>query len=300
MNEKHSILIVDDNSDNIRVLGTILRQNNYRVLISQSGLQALKTLEVTMVDLILLDIMMPGLDGFETCSRIKANPDWEIIPVIFLTAKVEEAEVVKGLEMGAVDYITKPFNAQVLLARVKTHLQLHQYHKLLLNQAYMDGLTQIPNRLEFERVLQTEWNRALRLNNHLAVLMIDIDYFKALNDSYGHLKGDDVLKQVAHAIHSEAKRAGDFVARYGGEEFVAILPNTELSAASVLAENMRQAVESLNIDNKDTKLGKITISLGVSALIPNVDLSAMQLVDKADRQLFLAKNTGRNKVCVGN
>jgi diguanylate cyclase (GGDEF)-like protein len=300
MNEKHSILIVDDNPDNIRVLGTVLRQNNYRVLISQSGLQALKTLEMTTVDLILLDIMMPGLDGFETCSRIKANPDWEIIPVIFLTAKVEEAEVVKGLEMGAVDYITKPFNSQVLLARVKTHLQLHQYHKLLLNQAYMDGLTQIPNRLEFEKVLQTEWNRALRLNNHLAVLMIDIDYFKVLNDSYGHLIGDEVLKQVAHAIHSEAKRAGDLVARYGGEEFVAILPNTELSAALVLAENMRQAVESLNIDNKQTKLGKITISLGVSALIPNVDLAAMQLVDKADRQLFLAKNTGRNRVCVGN
>lgn len=296
MNEKSSILIVDDNLDNLRVLGTILRQNNYRVVIAQSGEQALKILGIISVDLILLDIMMPELDGFETCKRLKAHLDWQIIPVIFLTAKVEESEVIKGLEIGAVDYITKPFNTAVLLARVKTHVQLYQYHKLLHEQAYIDGLTLIPNRLKFEKVLLDEWNRTLRIGADLAVLMIDIDYFKNLNDTYGHLTGDQVLKQVATTIDSIVKRADDFVARYGGEEFVVILPNIKLNEALILAENIRQAVESLNIVNKNTRLGRITISVGAASLTPNFSLSPMQLVDKADQQLFLAKNNGRNRV----
>jgi len=296
MNEKSSILIVDDNSDNIRVLGTILRQHNYRVVIAQNGLQALKTLDITKVDLVLLDIMMPGIDGFETCRRIKENTDWEAIPIIFLTAKVEESEIVKGLELGAVDYITKPFNTQVLLARVKTHVQLYQYYQLLRAQACLDGLTQIANRLKFETVLVDEWHRALRTEGYLAVLMIDIDYFKALNDTYGHLAGDQVLKQVAATIDKLAKRASDFVARYGGEEFVVILPNTQLQEALLIAENIRRAIEALAIENKNTTLGQITISLGAAATIPNATMQPMQLIDKADQQLFIAKHNGRNQV----
>lgn len=296
MTEKSSILVVDDNSDNIRVLGTILRQHNYRVVIAQNGLQALKTLDVTKVDLVLLDIMMPGIDGFETCRRIKENVDWQTIPIIFLTAKVEESEIVKGLELGAVDYITKPFNTQVLLARVKTHVQLHQYYQLLRAQACLDGLTQIANRLKFETVLVNEWHRALRTEGYLAVLMIDIDYFKALNDTYGHLIGDQVLKQVALTIDKVVKRASDFVARYGGEEFVVILPNTQLPEALLIAENIRLAVELLAIENKNTTLGQITISLGAAAMIPNPTIQPMQLIDKADQQLFLAKHSGRNQV----
>jgi diguanylate cyclase (GGDEF)-like protein len=297
MTEKNCILIVDDNPDNIRVLGTILRQNNYRVVIAQSGVQALKTLEITDVDLILLDVMMPEMDGFEACRCIKTNPDWQVIPIIFLTAKVEESEIIKGLEVGAVDYITKPFNTSVLLARVQTHVQLHQYHKYLQDQAYLDGLTQIPNRFKFEKVLQMEWNRALRSHAPLAVLMIDIDYFKVLNDTYGHLTGDQVLKKVAAAIDCLTKRAGDFVARYGGEEFVVILPNNELESALTLAESIRVAVEELRIENKNTPLQQITISMGAASLTPDNSLSAMQLVDKADQQLLFAKQNGKNQVC---
>jgi diguanylate cyclase (GGDEF)-like protein len=296
MTEKPSILIVDDNPDNIRVLGTILRQNNYRVIIAQSGLQALKILEMTPADLILLDIMMPELNGFETCQRLKNNPDSQSIPVIFVTAKVEEADIIQGFTLGAVDYITKPFSPPVLLARVKTHIELHQYHKLLQEQAYIDGLTQIPNRLQFEKVLLNEWNRALRTHSHLAVLMIDIDFFKVLNDSYGHLVGDQVLKQVAGSINSLVKRSGDFVARYGGEEFVVILPHSGLKEATHLAENIRCEIEALQIENKNTALRYITLSLGVASLIPEHSLSPMLLVDKADQQLYLAKNNGRNQV----
>lgn len=296
MNEKPCILIVDDNLDNIRVLGTLLRQNNYRVMIAQNGLQALKTLEQTPADLILLDIMMPRMDGFETCKRIKAHSDWQSIPVIFVTAKVDEIDIVRGLEIGAIDYITKPFNILVLLARVKTHVQLHQYQKLLQNLAFIDSLTQIPNRLQFEKVLANEWNRALRLGMKLAVLMIDIDHFKLLNDTYGHLTGDHVLKKVAATIEQTVKRAGDFVARYGGEEFVVILPHTDLQKALRVAERVRLSVESLKIANKNADLAQVTISLGVAAMIPDPRLSPMQLVDKADQQLFLAKHNGRNRV----
>lgn len=297
MTEKQpSILIVDDTPDNIRLLGTVLLQNNYQVLVAQDGLQALKILETVNVDLVLLDIMMPVLDGFETCKQIKANPDWQNIPVIFLTAKVEESEIIKGLELGAIDYISKPFNSQILLARVKTHVLVYEYYKLLHEQAYLDGLTKIPNRLEFEKILHAEWNRALRQNVNLTVLMIDIDFFKLLNDTYGHLTGDHVLKQIATTIKGATKRASDFVARYGGEEFVAVLPQSKFPEVLVLAESMRLAVESLNIPNKNSLLGKVTISIGVASLIPSANLTPMQLVDKADQQLYLAKNTGRNRV----
>ncbi len=296
MTEKSSILIVDDNFDNIRVLGTVLRKNDYRVMIAQSSKQALHSLEVAEIDLILLDVMMPGMDGFETCQQIKSHPDWQRIPLIFLTAKVEESEIVQGFKLGAVDYITKPFNVAILLERVKTHIQLHHYQKILQEQAYIDALTQIPNRLRFEKVIYNEWNRALRARSPLAVLMIDIDHFKTLNDTYGHLIGDQVLKQVACTLARLVKRAGDFVARYGGEEFVVILPNSKLREAMVLAESMRVAVEKLAISNENSVLGNVTISLGAASFIPAATLSPMQLVDAADQQLFLAKKSGRNQV----
>ena len=296
MAEKSSILIVDDNFDNIRVLGTVLRKNDYRVMIAQSGKQALHSLEVAKIDLILLDVMMPGMDGFATCQKIKAHPDWKRIPIIFLTAKVGEAEIVQGFKLGAVDYITKPFNVAILLERVKTHIQLHHYHNILQEQAYIDGLTQIPNRLRFEKVIYDEWHRALRNATPLAVLMIDIDHFKMLNDTYGHVMGDYVLKQVACTLARLIKRTGDFVARYGGEEFVVILPDSKLRETMMLAESMRVAVEKLAIENENTALGSLTISLGATSFIPTPALSPVQLVDAADQQLFLAKKNGRNQV----
>jgi diguanylate cyclase (GGDEF)-like protein len=296
MTEKACILIVDDNSENIRLLGTLLSLQNYRIVAAQNGKQALKALETVEPDLVLLDIMMPVMDGYETCQLIKSDPKNEDLSVIFLTAKTECKDVLKGFELGAVDYITKPFDVPVLLARVKTHVKLHQYYKRLQNQAFLDGLTQVPNRLRFEQVLQNEWQRSLRTQTFLAVIMLDIDFFKQINDDYGHLVGDEVLKKIAFTIDNQAKRAGDFVGRYGGEEFVVILPHTALKNALDLAETIRKTIADLMIPNAGTPLKHVTVSLGVAATIPQAEESAKAVVDQADKQLYIAKHNGRNQV----
>ena len=290
------ILIVDDNLENIRLLGTLLSLQNYNIAVAQNGVQALKLLETLEPDLVLLDIMMPVMDGYETCKRIKADPKNENLSVIFLTAKTENFEIIKGFELGAVDYITKPFDVPVLLARVKTHVKLHQYYKQLQNQAYLDGLTQIPNRLRFNQVLQDEWRRNFRSNTPLSILMLDIDFFKQINDNYGHLVGDEVLKKIAYTVNSQINRAGDFVARYGGEEFAVVLPNTTLKNAIALAQTICDQVAVLMIPNAGVALKYVTISLGVATIIPTQSQTAMELVDKADQQLYLAKQLGRNQV----
>jgi diguanylate cyclase (GGDEF)-like protein len=296
MIEKPCILIVDDNSENIRLLGTLLSLQNYRVVAAQNGQQALKALETIDPDLILLDIMMPVMDGFETCKRIKADPKNEDLSVIFLTAKTESKDILRGFELGAVDYITKPFDIPVLLARVKTHVKLHQYYRKLQNQAFLDGLTQVPNRLRFDQVLQNEWLRSLRTQSPLSLIMLDIDFFKQVNDNYGHLVGDEVLKKIAFTIDNQIKRAGDFIARYGGEEFIVVLPHTTLQNAVLLAETIRKEVEALMIPNETTELKYITISLGVASIIPSLSNTSKELMDMADQQLYLAKQRGRNQV----
>jgi len=189
------ILIVDDAPDNIRVLGTILRQQAYQINVAQDGLVAVNLIEKIMPDLVLLDIMMPEMDGLETCRQIKSNPDTQDIPVIFLSAKVEEADVLRGFELGAADYITKPFNPRVLLARVKTHVTLYQRTKELQSYAEKDGLTRLANRRCFDEFLSTEWRRCQRNQLPISLIMLDIDFFKDYNDCYGHLQGDEALNK---------------------------------------------------------------------------------------------------------
>ncbi len=300
MSKKGTILIVDDNPENIRVLGTILLAQNYHVVVAQDGEQAINALNENKPDLILLDIMMPNMDGFEACKRIKEKPEFEAVSIIFLTAKTEDNEIIKGFELGAADYITKPFNKNILLARVKTHIKLHQYHQRILQLALLDGLTQIPNRFHFDQVLKNEWNRHLRQQNKLAVIMIDIDFFKSINDDYGHLVGDDVLKKIAATLENEKKRAGDFIARYGGEEFAVIVTNTDQGDVSLFAEHLRYAIEALKIPTQNKQFKYVTISLGVAEIVPTQDSSLMQLIDAADKQLYIAKEQGRNQVQVGN
>lgn len=296
MSDKSSILIVDDNPQNISVLGTLLRQENYRVIIAQNGVEALEALDKIEPELILLDILMPELDGFETCKQIKKNPEMEAVSVIFLTAKDNKVDMLKGFEVGGADYITKPFNSDLLLARVKTHIKLHQYHTRLQQQVFLDGLTQISNRFRFEQALKNEWNRHLRMQHSLAVMMVDVDLFKLVNDDYGHLAGDEVLKKIAQTLEEKAKRAGDFVARYGGEEFALVLSHTELDAALLMGERLRSAVAKLNIPNINAPLKQLTISIGVAAIVPEQNSTARELVAMADKQLYIAKEQGRNQV----
>jgi diguanylate cyclase (GGDEF)-like protein len=293
------ILIVDDVPANIRVLGPVLREAGYQVYVARDGMQALTMVGEINPDLILLDVMMPGMDGFETCRQLKITPDSKDIPVIFLTARIEDHDVVKGFEVGAVDYVTKPFNASILLARVKTHLILRQQTKKLQSLADRDGLTMIANRRRFEEFLAKEWRRCQRHHLPLALIMLDIDYFKPYNDTYGHLRGDETLKKVAETVNNAAQRPGDLAARYGGEEFILILGETDLNAATTIAEKLRHRVEQLAIPHSSSEVATIiTISLGVASVTPNSDTTATHLIAAADTALYAAKTQGRNQVKV--
>lgn len=298
---RSTILIVDDQPTNIRVLGEALK-NDYQIKMATTGEKALEIAgSEAPPDLILLDILMPGIDGYEVCKRLKQNPKTEKIPVIFITAKNQEADETKGLGYGAVDYITKPFSIPIVKARAKTHLELKKHRDLLEDLSTLDGLTGIPNRRKFDDYLEMEWKRAVRGSYPVSIIMIDIDYFKLFNDNYGHSAGDDCLKTVAQSLNMASRRPADFIARYGGEEFVGILPNTFIEKAAEFAQRLRLSVEELHIPHKFSLVSdKITVSLGCAATIPTVKKSYDLLIKNADKALYEAKSKGRNQLqCVG-
>lgn len=291
------ILIVDDSAFNIQVLGSMLRQQNYRIYIAQNGKQALHVARETIPDLILLDISMPEMDGLETCRQLQQFPETSDIPVIFITARSEEQDIVEGFEAGAVDYVTKPFNAAILRARVKTHVTLRQKTKLLQDLANRDGMTWLANRRHFDEVLERDWLNACHAGKPLALALLDIDFFKNYNDTYGHLQGDVILKQVASILDRAAEEVGGLAARYGGEEFAVILPETLVDTAAQFAETVRERIDALNIPHAGSKIyGKVTVSLGVAAIVPEQEGIQKSLIEAADNQLYRAKETGRNRV----
>ncbi len=294
---KQRILIVDDAPENIRILAQALK-SEYKTTFATTGEQAIKfAMSEEPPDLILLDIMMPEMDGYEVCLRLKAEHKTKNIPVIFITAMNQEQDETKGLEIGAVDYITKPFSMAIVKARVRTHLELKRHRDILENLSSLDGLTAIPNRRRFDEVLQTEWRHCIRESSPLSLVMIDIDYFKNFNDTRGHQAGDDCLKRVAKALANSVKRPMDVVARYGGEEFAAILPKTDRDGSVFVAETMRDNIESLNISHPNSPVSDyVTISLGSATVFPEHRLIPDILVKAADDALFQAKREGRNCV----
>lgn len=292
------MLIVDDEPINIKALQTVLGEE-HNLVFATSGEMALKmALTDPQPDLILMDIVMPGLDGFEVCERLKKNAKTRHIPVVFLTAKWETSEEARGLELGAVDYIRKPFSPPIIRARIRNHLELKKTRDMLENLSALDGLTNIPNRRRFDEIYIHEWNRATRNKTHVSLLFIDIDHFKNYNDLYGHLAGDDCLKAVARVLQSSLGRTADFLARFGGEEFVILLPDTSERGARHLAETIRNAVETLHIEHKASPVADyITISIG-AVTCTNVALcDRATLLEQADRLLYTAKHEGRNRVC---
>ncbi len=294
------LLIVDDQPANIHVL-TNAFQDEYQIKVAKSGELALKIARQIQPDLILLDIVMPGIDGYEVCLHLKEDAATMNIPVIFVTGKTESHDELRGLEMGAVDYITKPFNIPIVRARVHTHIRLKQQADLLENLAAIDGLTHIPNRRQADQVLATEWKRAQRGQIPLSVMMIDIDCFKQYNDHYGHAAGDDCLQRVAHTLSSALLRPADLMARYGGEEFIAVLPETPLDAAQCVGERLRDMVHQLSIPHeKSTNNDLVSVSLGVSSIIPTDTMTLEQLLVMADKLLYQAKKNGRNTVVAGD
>jgi diguanylate cyclase (GGDEF)-like protein len=294
---KTTVLVVDDEPINIKLLAQALSPK-HRVKTATNGVKALQiAVSDDPPDLILLDVQMPDMDGYDVCRQLKQDARSRNIPVVFITGKNSCEDEALGLELGAVDYITKPFSLPIVLARVKNHVALKKKNDLLEQLVFIDGLTEIPNRRRFDELLEAEWLRARRNSTPIAVLLMDIDCFKPFNDNYGHTEGDDCLRGVASALASTLRRPADFVARYGGEEFVAIVPEATEDAATALAEKMRVAVEELQMPHEFSEVASVvTISVGVAATIPSMERTPEGLVHTADEALYKAKQAGRNRV----
>ncbi|MFI3122817.1 MAG: diguanylate cyclase [Methylococcales bacterium] len=289
------LLIVDDDPNNIRLLASIFDDEHHEILFATNGSQAIQIALKEQPDLILLDVMMPEIDGYEVCRFLKEDLLTKSIPIIFVTSHSDTKEEIIGLEAGAADYISKPFCPAIVKIRVHNQIELKHAREQLTRLVITDGLTNIPNRRCFDQQLEHEWQRASRMNQSLAVAMIDVDWFKKYNDHYGHQAGDDCLRQVAMALTQGAKRASDFVARYGGEEFVLILPTTQHETALMVVENICRALSNLALPHELSEFGCVTISAGVAVYVANECDSAESLMKNADKALYTAKNQGRNQ-----
>jgi diguanylate cyclase (GGDEF)-like protein len=284
-----------EETSNIEILSEVL-DSEYEVLFATSGEDALNVAFEETPDLILLDIIMPQMDGYEVCSRLKADARTRAIPVIFVTAMDQEADETKGLALGAIDYLTKPIRPPIVRARVRNHLELKRYRDVLEQLSTTDGLTGISNRRRFDDSLECEWSRARRNQKPLSLIMLDIDFFKAFNDHYGHLAGDDCLRQVARGLANRVRRPADLVARYGGEEFACLLPETDAGGAASMATHFLETMQELNLPHAHSQAADhVTLSMGVATLIPLVGQSSSDLVRDADRFLYEAKQNGRNQ-----
>lgn len=296
---KPALLIVDDQPVILQSLYAIFA-DDHEVFFASSGKQALAFCQVQLPDLILLDVNMPGMDGYETCQRLQADFLTADIPVIFITANTEHDEETRGLEAGAVDFIAKPVNPSVVRARVHTHLKLKFQSDTLRRLSLTDGLTGVANRRHLDEVMLKEWRRCSRSRLPLSLIFIDVDYFKRYNDCYGHQLGDDCLKAVAKALKQGLKRPADLLARYGGEEFVCLLPETSLDGAWQTANVLEAAVRALALPHALSDAASVlTISLGVAAAEPAEGEDPAALLDAADKLLYQAKNAGRAQIKAG-
>lgn len=329
--EHNKILIVDDVPQNIEILNSMLK-NDYEVYFAVNGQDALNTAIAVIPHLILLDIMMPGMDGYEVCRSLKNDPVLKDIPVIFITAMDRAENETQGLELGAVDYVTKPFNPAIVKLRVKNQLelkrqrdalsfktaelhrtnaalqqanealeerriQLENANRLLEKMAIEDVLTGLANRRHFNQVLQAEIQRGRRYNDCLSLIMCDVDYFKRYNDYYGHMAGDQCLQAIGKMFHQIFKRAGELSARYGGEEFAVILPRTAPQRAHELAETLRTEIINLGIEHQCSDIARcITFSIGVVSATNCEERNMEWFIRAADEALYESKEEGRNRV----
>lgn len=297
MTNRQRILIVDDEKFNREILSELLLPD-YDVFLAKDGDQAIARARATPgPDLILLDVVMPGMDGYEVLRRLRADERTSTIPVIFVTGMCEAEDEAKGLDMGAVDYILKPFRFAVVRARVRNHMSYIWQRKQLEQDAFIDSLTGIHNRRRFDQTLSIEWRRANRHGKQLSLAMVDIDYFKQYNDTYGHGAGDDALRQIANVMSNIINRSGELIARYGGEEFVVLLPEVGHNEAIRIAEQLRYSVEMLAIRHENSTVAPVmTISVGGVSMVPCANGTFVDLLTLADDQLYLAKRAGRNSV----
>ncbi|GAB1466063.1 hypothetical protein MASR2M54_15630 [Aliarcobacter cryaerophilus] len=297
--KKPTILVVDDMTTTLLLIHDLLK-DTYEVKIAKSGTKALEILESPNdIDLILLDIEMPDMNGYDVCKRIKNNETIKNIPIIFITGRTSQEDEEYGLNLGAIDYITKPFNKAIVKLRIKNYLDLKIKNDMLEKLSMYDGLTNIRNRRFFDETFEKTFSEIKRDKKSLAVLMIDIDFFKPYNDNYGHGQGDETLRKVAKALEKTIKRASDFVARYGGEEFVILLKDIKKDGVEAVANNLLNAVRELKITHEFSKIENyVTISIGASFYNSNSDITKLELLLKADETLYNVKNSGRNNFAI--
>ncbi len=308
--DKASILIIDDSPVNIQLLSEFL-DNDYHVFFATNGEKGLELARNVKPDLILLDIMMPGMDGYQVCLRLKAAEATRKIPVIFITAMSSIEEEAMGLEIGAIDYISKPISPPVVKIRVRNHLELKRHsdalellgeelarkNRQLEVLARQDGLTGLANRRFFDEALDAEIRRAIRSHKPLSLIMCDIDYFKRYNDHYGHLAGDDCLRGIGTLLRRLFQRGGDLPARYGGEEFAIILPETSADNSLQLAENLCRAMHDLAMPHAFSDVAEcVTLSIGVVSSTVSKTHSTEWFTGRADSALYRSKDLGRNRV----
>jgi diguanylate cyclase (GGDEF)-like protein len=287
----------------------ILKKLGLDAVEAEDGLQALELFEREKPDLVLIDVQMPGLDGLEVVRRIRSLSGAHWVPVIFLTSMEDDADLTRGIEAGGDDYLTKPVSPVVLEAKIRAMrrlddmrrelmavtLELREANERLARLSQQDGLTGLANRRRFDLDLMRELGRARRERRPIALLLADVDHFKAFNDTYGHPAGDDCLRRVAGALRSVCRRPVDVAARYGGEEFALILPDSTEEAARSRALEAVRAVAALDIEHRGSDVARlVTLSLGITGCVPDASIVADTLVERADRALYAAKRAGRN------
>jgi diguanylate cyclase (GGDEF)-like protein len=289
-----TVLVVDDDRVNRTVLAQLL-EGECRLILARDGASALARLNEEDISLVLLDVSMPDMDGYEVLRQIRANPRTRDIGVIFITSQTDEADEERGLSLGASDYVTKPIRPAIVLARIRVHLKLAQQRRELLRLSNQDGLTGLANRRHFDEMLDLACRQAARNRTTIGVALFDVDHFKQYNDHYGHGAGDEALRSVARALSEHARRPSDVAARYGGEEFVLLVHDAQ--NFQDLLEQIRLAVIDMHIPHETSSTSRVvTVSCGGVLIAGSRSLSPADVVTQADRLLYRAKREGRNRV----
>jgi diguanylate cyclase (GGDEF)-like protein len=294
--EPQKVLVADDDPINRQVLAELLKPE-YTVLLAKNGEQALERATRHAPDLVLLDVMMPDMDGFEVLRRLRAHPATAQMAVIFISGLDRPEDEANGLKAGAADYIAKPINATVVMARVALHLQFVRQRRMLERLAHIDGLTELANRRRFDELYALEWERAQGNGRPLSLALLDVDAFKQYNDHYGHPAGDRALRAVARAARASLRGPADLAARYGGEELVLLLPDTDAAQAREMVGGLCAAIASLELAHAASLVAPmLTVSVGGVTMDSRAAESAAALFEAADEQLYRAKDAGRNRV----
>jgi diguanylate cyclase (GGDEF)-like protein len=296
--EKKKILVVDDEKTNILALAQFLK-SQFEIIVAKDGTSAIEAANKNVPDIILLDVVMPEMSGFDVLLKLKDSPVTIDIPVIFITGLDNAEDEEKGLSLGAVDYIIKPFHKSVVKARINTHLKMSDYIHTIEKLCLLDALTGLSNRRGFDSRMSVEWGRALREKKNLGLIMLDIDKFKVYNDTYGHPQGDILLKTIAEILNKTLNRSADFVARWGGEEFMVLLPDTDRDGTHKIAEHIRANIKNAVVPCADGTETSATVSLGANSVIPGEGEIAAEFIAEVDKLLYTAKKNGRDQVCMG-